>query len=96
MAKKSAIEKNKRRMKMSAQYAAKRARLKALANDKNLPIEERFEAGLALEGWEVKSLRAGRAQLKEGYVGLKNGEAFLFAAHISPLPSASKIGRAHV
>jgi len=48
MAKKSAIEKNKRRMKMSAQYAAKRARLKALANDKNLPIEERFEAGQKL------------------------------------------------
>lgn len=52
-------------------------------------IEERFEAGLALEGWEVKSLRAGRAQLKESYVILKNGEAFLFGSHISPLTSAS-------
>ena len=52
-------------------------------------IEERFEAGLALEGWEVKSLRAGRAQLKESYVLLKGGEAFLFGCHISPLSSAS-------
>lgn len=52
-------------------------------------IEERFEAGLVLEGWEVKSLRAGRAQLKESYVILKNGEAWLLGAHISPLTSAS-------
>lgn len=52
-------------------------------------IEERFEAGLVLEGWEVKSLRAGRAQLKESYVILKDGEAWLFGAHVSPLPSAS-------
>jgi SsrA-binding protein len=52
-------------------------------------IEDRYEAGLALEGWEVKSLRAGRAQLKEAYVYLRNGEAWLFGAHFSPLPSAS-------
>jgi len=52
-------------------------------------IEERFEAGIVLEGWEVKSLRAGRAQLKESYVTLKGGEAWLLGAHISPLPSAS-------
>ena len=52
-------------------------------------IEEQFEAGLALQGWEVKSLRAGRAQLKEAYVFIKNEEAFLFGAHISPLPTAS-------
>jgi len=52
-------------------------------------IEERFEAGLVLQGWEVKSLRDGRAQLKESYVVLKNGEAFLLGAHISPLLSAS-------
>ena len=52
-------------------------------------VEERFEAGIALEGWEVKSLRAGRAQLKESYVTLKNGEAWLLGAHISPLASAS-------
>lgn len=52
-------------------------------------IEERFEAGLVLEGWEVKSLREGRAQLKESYVQIKRGEAWLFGAHISPLLSAS-------
>lgn len=52
-------------------------------------IEERLETGVALEGWEVKSLRAGRGQLKESYVVLKGGEAWLIGAHISPLPSAS-------
>jgi SsrA-binding protein len=52
-------------------------------------IEERFEAGLVLHGWEVKSLRAGRAQLKESYVILKNGEAFLLGSHISALSTAS-------
>lgn len=52
-------------------------------------IEERVEAGIALEGWEVKSLRAGRAQLSESYVLLKDGEAWLLGAHITPLPSAS-------
>lgn len=52
-------------------------------------IEERFEAGLALEGWEVKSLRAKRAHLKESYVLLQNGEAWLFGAHFTPLPTAS-------
>jgi SsrA-binding protein len=52
-------------------------------------IEQKFEAGLALQGWEVKSLRAGRAQLKEGYVDVDRGEAFLVGAHIAPLASAS-------
>ncbi|THB66295.1 MAG: SsrA-binding protein SmpB [Gammaproteobacteria bacterium] len=52
-------------------------------------LEEHFEAGLSLEGWEVKSLRDGRANLKESYIQIKNGEAFLYGAHISPLPSAS-------
>ena len=52
-------------------------------------IEERFEAGMALEGWEVKSIRAGRVQLKEAYVIVKSGEIFLFGSHISPLPTAS-------
>ncbi len=52
-------------------------------------IEDRFEAGLVLHGWEVKSLREGRAQLKESYVTIKNGEAFLFGCHISALLSAS-------
>jgi SsrA-binding protein len=52
-------------------------------------IEETYEAGISLQGWEVKSLRAGRLQLSESYVFLKNGEAFLFGAHISALPTAS-------
>ncbi len=52
-------------------------------------IEERFEAGMSLEGWEVKSIRAGRVQLKEVYVIVKKGEVYLFGAHISPLPTAS-------
>jgi len=52
-------------------------------------IEERYEAGLVLEGWEVKSIRAGKVQIKEGYVILRNGAFWLFGAHISPLASAS-------
>ena len=52
-------------------------------------IEERFEAGMVLEGWEVKSIRAGRAQIKEGYVVIRSGELFLFGAHISALQTAS-------
>jgi SsrA-binding protein len=52
-------------------------------------IEERFEAGMALEGWEVKAIRAGRVQLKEAYVIVRGGEVFLFGSHISPLLSAS-------
>src|SRR5437870_13624998 len=57
-------------------------------------IEERFEAGLALEGWEVKSIRAGRANLKEAYVVIKNGEIVLIGAHMSPLSTASTHVRA--
>lgn len=52
-------------------------------------IEQRYEAGLSLEGWEVKSLRAGRVQLKESYVKVLHGEAFLIGAHVSALPTAS-------
>lgn len=52
-------------------------------------IEEEFEAGLALEGWEVKSLREGRTQLKESYVIVRHGELWLFGAHWAPLKSAS-------
>jgi SsrA-binding protein len=52
-------------------------------------IEERLEAGVALQGWEVKSLRAGRLQLAEAYVLLKNGEAWLVGAHVAPLVAAS-------
>ncbi len=52
-------------------------------------IEERLEAGLVLEGWEVKSLRAGKAQITEAYVFVRDGEAFLFGAHITPLETSS-------
>ncbi len=52
-------------------------------------IEEEFEAGLALQGWEVKSLRAGKANISDSYVLLKDGEAFLFGATFQPLMAAS-------
>jgi len=52
-------------------------------------IEERYEAGMVLHGWEVKAIRAGRVQLKEAYVIINHGEIFLFGAHISALTSAS-------
>ncbi len=52
-------------------------------------IEDTFEAGLSLEGWEVKSMREGRAQITEAYVNLHRGEAFLVGAHFSPLTTAS-------
>ncbi|GAB7126711.1 SsrA-binding protein SmpB [Silvimonas sp. JCM 19000] len=52
-------------------------------------IEDRLEAGIALEGWEVKSIRAGRAALKESYVTFMHGDFYLIGAHISPLPTAS-------
>lgn len=52
-------------------------------------IEEKHEAGLVLEGWEVKAIRAGRANLKESYVVVKQGQVFLIGCHISPLPTAS-------
>jgi len=52
-------------------------------------IEDTLEAGMALRGWEVKSMRAGRANLKEGYVLIKGGEAFLVGAHFAPLVSTS-------
>ena len=53
-------------------------------------IEERIEAGLSLEGWEVKSLRESRVQFADSYVLLKDNEAFLFGCRIDPLPTASK------
>ena len=52
-------------------------------------LEEDFETGIALEGWEVKSMRAGRCNLKESYVIIKDKELYLLGAHIAPLPSAS-------
>ena len=52
-------------------------------------VEERYEAGLVLEGWEVKAIRAGRVQLKEAYVILKGAEPFVIGMHVSALPTAS-------
>jgi len=52
-------------------------------------IEDRYEAGIVLQGWEVKAIRAGRANLKEAYVTIKDGELYLFGSHISPLTTAS-------
>jgi SsrA-binding protein len=52
-------------------------------------IEETLEAGLVLEGWEIKSLRAGKAQINESYVLLKDNEAWIFGSHIHPLVTAS-------
>ena len=52
-------------------------------------IEERYEAGVALEGWEVKAIRAGRAQIADAYVMVKGGELFLIGSHVSPLPTVS-------
>lgn len=52
-------------------------------------IEERFEAGLVLKGWEVKSIRAGRSQIKESHVIIRGAELFLLNAHVTPLPTAS-------
>lgn len=52
-------------------------------------IDERFEAGLVLEGWEVKAIRAGHVQLKEAYVIVRDAELFIIGMHVSPLPTAS-------
>ncbi|HZX31456.1 MAG TPA: SsrA-binding protein SmpB [Rhodocyclaceae bacterium] len=52
-------------------------------------IEEKYEAGLALQGWEVKAIRAGRVNIKESYVVIKNGEIFLIGMHLTALPTAS-------
>jgi SsrA-binding protein len=52
-------------------------------------IVERYEAGLALEGWEVKAIRAGRAQIADAYVMVRGGELFLIGSHVSPLPTVS-------
>jgi SsrA-binding protein len=52
-------------------------------------VEQQFEAGIELQGWEVKSIRAGRLQLKEAYVIVRNGEIYLIGCHISPLATVS-------
>ena len=77
---------------MAAKHNSRRSERTIAENKKarfDYFIEDHLEAGVALEGWEVKSLRAGRANLSESYAILKDGEAFLLGAHISPLPSAS-------
>ena len=55
----------------------------------NYFIEERFEAGMVLEGWEIKSLREGKVQLTDGYVVIRNGELFIIGCQINPLNTAS-------
>lgn len=52
-------------------------------------VEEKYEAGIALQGWEVKAIRAGRMNIKESYVIIRNGELFLIGMHITALPTAS-------
>lgn len=52
-------------------------------------VEEKHEAGIALQGWEVKAIRAGRVNIKESYVVIKNGEIFIVGMHLTPLPTAS-------
>ena len=52
-------------------------------------VEEQFEAGIVLEGWEIKAIRAGRANIKESYVIVRDGEVFIFGMHITPLTQAS-------
>jgi SsrA-binding protein len=78
---------------MSGKRTKKQANANTIADNRKARfdyfIEETLEAGLALQGWEVKSLRQGRANLTESYAVLRNGEAWLIGAHIAPLPSAS-------
>jgi SsrA-binding protein len=73
--------------------ASKKTLERLIANNKKAThdyhIEQRYEAGLMLEGWEVKSIRAGRVQLRDSYVIFKNGEAWLIGMHISPLETVS-------
>ena len=59
----------------------------------NYHIEERFEAGMVLEGWEVKAVRAGKVQLTDGYVVVKDGELFIIGCQINPLGTASTLVR---
>eukprot|EP01036_Dinobryon_divergens_P050453 gene50453-67567_t len=86
----SGKSKDNRPVKVSAKAAAAVTRI---ADNKkamfNYHIEERFEAGMVLEGWEVKSLRAGKVQLTDGYVVVRNGELFIIGLQINPLNTAS-------
>ncbi len=86
----SGKSKDNRPSKVSAKAAAAVTRI---ADNKkamfNYHIEERFEAGMVLEGWEVKSVREGKVQLTDGYVVIRNGEVFIIGCQINPLGTAS-------
>ena len=86
----SGKSKDNRPVKISAKAAAAVTRI---ADNKkamfNYHIEERFEAGMVLEGWEVKSVREGKVQLTDGYVVIRNGEVFVIGCQINPLGTAS-------
>ena len=86
----SGKSKDNRPLKVSAKAAAAVTRI---ADNKkamfNYHIEERFEAGMVLEGWEVKSVREGKVQLTDGYVVIRNGEVFIIGCQINPLGTAS-------
>ena len=86
----SGKSKDNRPVKVSAKQAAAVTRI---ADNKkamfNYHIEERFEAGMVLEGWEVKSVREGKVQLTDGYVVIRNGEVFIIGCQINPLGTAS-------
>ena len=86
----SGKSKDNRPVKLSSKAAAAVTRI---ADNKkamfNYHIEERFEAGMVLEGWEVKSVREGKVQLTDGYVVIRNGEVFIIGCQINPLKTAS-------
>ena len=86
----SGKSKDNRPVKVSSKAAAAVTRI---ADNKkamfNYHIEERFEAGMVLEGWEVKSVREGKVQLTDGYVVIRNGEMFIIGCQINPLGTAS-------
>ena len=86
----SGKSKDNRPVKLSSKAAAAATRI---ADNKkamfNYHIEERFEAGMVLEGWEVKSVREGKVQLTDGYVVIRNGEVFIIGCQINPLGTAS-------
>ena len=86
----SGKSKDNRPVKVSSKTAAAATRI---ADNKkamfNYHIEERFEAGMVLEGWEVKSVREGKVQLTDGYVVIRNGEMFIIGCQINPLGTAS-------
>ncbi len=78
---------DKKKKKLAKAQSATIARNKSARHE--YTIEDKFEAGIVLEGWEVKSLRAGKIQLRDSYVFLKNGEAWLLSTVITPLQTAS-------